>query len=421
MQTVIQLLLDLCIDPPAALERIPEGDGLPLTAGAAGTVCCKKMVSPGKLSDYWRQLYSYASILQCCDNFLSATKPSAPCLLCHPFGMEHASYLYAQRNMLLFFSESVVQTLEIQDDDAGSEDVRYSSQEKDKPDQQVEVHVLQSGQIDFSTPVSAASETTCIVPGTLDGLQSAKHRLEVQDKEEGNAVDTPGTDIQCCTTSSRDATQTVSSTESSQNSMLLSSDQDMTQAANLEQFSTHVSTSTSSNSASTQLSTIKTHPLITGTQDVPATHDRTSGCFVPLPSHTSEDRDRCDQDVANNSQPLDMLDTRSKPPRRSTRRHRSNNAEETTGLKGRTYNLRLKQNLSGDLFPPVPKKRQLDECDNGLGLHSDPLQWGVAEVTRFISAVPRCNCSDVFREHVSNEAGWVIVEPLIRKAWICRL
>lgn len=86
MRAVVQLLLDLCVDPAAALQRIPEGDGLILVAGPAGGVC-KKMVSPGKLSDYWRQLYGYALMLQCCDNFLSAAKPSAPCLLCHPFGM----------------------------------------------------------------------------------------------------------------------------------------------------------------------------------------------------------------------------------------------------------------------------------------------------------------------------------------------
>lgn len=86
MQSVLQLLLDMCTDPAAALERIPEGNGLTLTAGSNKGVS-KKVWSPGKLSDYWCQLYSYASLLECCENFLSATKPSAPCLLCHPFGV----------------------------------------------------------------------------------------------------------------------------------------------------------------------------------------------------------------------------------------------------------------------------------------------------------------------------------------------
>ena len=83
MQAVLQLLLNLCSDPVAALERIPEGTGLTLTVGK---VVSKKIASPEKLSDYWQQLYNYASLLECCENFLSATKPSAPCLLCHPFG-----------------------------------------------------------------------------------------------------------------------------------------------------------------------------------------------------------------------------------------------------------------------------------------------------------------------------------------------
>lgn len=88
MQTVLQLLLDLCIDPAAALKLIPSGNGLDLVArNAEGIIKIQKFSSPGKLSEYWNKLYYYASLLQCCENFLSATKPSAPCLLCHPFGM----------------------------------------------------------------------------------------------------------------------------------------------------------------------------------------------------------------------------------------------------------------------------------------------------------------------------------------------
>ena len=87
MQAVLQLLLDMCSDPVAAMQRIPEGNGLVLSARTAeGEYKCKRFSSPLKLSDYWTQLYTYASLLECCENFLSANKPSAPCLLCHPFG-----------------------------------------------------------------------------------------------------------------------------------------------------------------------------------------------------------------------------------------------------------------------------------------------------------------------------------------------
>lgn len=89
MQAVLQLLLDLCSDPVAAMERIPKGNGLALSAKTAdGEYKSQRFNSPMKLSEYWTQLYAYASLLECCENFLSATKPSAPCLVCHSFGMQ---------------------------------------------------------------------------------------------------------------------------------------------------------------------------------------------------------------------------------------------------------------------------------------------------------------------------------------------
>ena len=87
MRTVLQLLLDLCQDPIAALEQIPGGPGPALIAhNADREIQSQGFLPPTKLSDYWSQLYKYASLLQCCENFLSATIPSVPCLLCHPFG-----------------------------------------------------------------------------------------------------------------------------------------------------------------------------------------------------------------------------------------------------------------------------------------------------------------------------------------------
>jgi len=87
MRAVLQLLLDLCQDPLAALERLPNGSGPPVVAHTAdGGITSHGFPPPTKLSDYWSQLYKYASLLQCCENFLSATLPSVPCLLCHPFG-----------------------------------------------------------------------------------------------------------------------------------------------------------------------------------------------------------------------------------------------------------------------------------------------------------------------------------------------
>ena len=87
MQSVLQLLLDLCYDPVAALEKIPCGMGPVLVAHTKdGEMASHGFPPPAKLSEYWIQLYEYSGLLQCCDNFLSAVTPSAPCLLCHPFG-----------------------------------------------------------------------------------------------------------------------------------------------------------------------------------------------------------------------------------------------------------------------------------------------------------------------------------------------
>ena len=87
MRLVLQFMLDLCFDPVAALERIPSGVGPVLVARTQdGEVASHGFAPPNKLSEYWDQLYSYATLLQCCENFLSAATPSAPCLLCHPFG-----------------------------------------------------------------------------------------------------------------------------------------------------------------------------------------------------------------------------------------------------------------------------------------------------------------------------------------------
>ena len=89
-QKVLQLFLDLSKDPMASLEVLPEGDGPALIVKTSdGQVVTRNFPAPLKLSDYWSNLYKYASLLECCENFLSASIPSAPCLLCHPFGKQH--------------------------------------------------------------------------------------------------------------------------------------------------------------------------------------------------------------------------------------------------------------------------------------------------------------------------------------------
>ena len=91
-QKVLQLFVDLSKDPLTALQRFPEGDGPVITAKSlTGEVFTRKCQVPKKLSDYWINMYKYAELFECCENFLSASIPSVPCLLCHPFGKSNLS------------------------------------------------------------------------------------------------------------------------------------------------------------------------------------------------------------------------------------------------------------------------------------------------------------------------------------------
>ena len=88
MRQILQLLINMCTDPRLGLGLIQKGPGPMLEARTeAGDVIVTTFTPPSKLSDYWNQLYAYAKLFQCCENFLSPGPPSCPCLLCHPFGM----------------------------------------------------------------------------------------------------------------------------------------------------------------------------------------------------------------------------------------------------------------------------------------------------------------------------------------------
>lgn len=95
MQAVLQIMVNLCHDPIIALQKLPKGNGPPIVAHTSTGEVSQGFPPPTKMSEYWLHLYNYATLLNCCENFLSATIPSAPCLLCHPFGRLHpiSSYL----------------------------------------------------------------------------------------------------------------------------------------------------------------------------------------------------------------------------------------------------------------------------------------------------------------------------------------
>lgn len=87
-QSVVQLLVNLCRDPVSALAHIPSGSGPSVVAESAESGMSSVQLHVGvpvKLSAYWSMLFQFAADLECCENFLSASPPSAPCLLCHPY------------------------------------------------------------------------------------------------------------------------------------------------------------------------------------------------------------------------------------------------------------------------------------------------------------------------------------------------
>ena len=115
LRAVLQLLVDLCIDSEYGLSLIPEGTGPTISAKTkTGKTMTKSISAPSKLSQYWMQIYDYSTIFKCCENFLSATIPSAPCLLCHSFG-ESLSALWL---MALYLLESFAENLHIKETDS---------------------------------------------------------------------------------------------------------------------------------------------------------------------------------------------------------------------------------------------------------------------------------------------------------------
>lgn len=337
------------------------------------------------------------------------------------------------------FSESVVQGLEIQDDDA-EESTLYDSQSlsadpgKDKADQQVEVHILQSGQIEFSTAASVAqySASCCdAMPSTASssGVQSSHGNCSFRLRDR-SAEDRHGSD-QAQLTSSIESTrsQPIESRPDARFSLLTSpgvAEGQRTRASGDAQCSMLASTvtraprtkqptkstrHTESMNVSVQTSsrpTAQTPPIQT------SPHPPVQTSPHPIRNHSllssqcpDAGTDQCALPTTSMPHPShNDSDKMQKSVRRSGRK-KSNSTDKITSPKRGAYNLRHKLNPSTDITPPPAKKSKLvgdtasSESGYDSGRSTDPLEWGVDDVTRFISGVPRCNYTDVFREHVS--------------------
>lgn len=355
MQAVLQLLLNLCSDPVAALERIPEGTGLTLTVGK---VVSKKIASPEKLSDYWQQLYNYASLLECCENFLSATKPSAPCLLCHPF-------------------EPVVQTLEIQDDTNAVYN-GPSEEEDEKADQQVEVQVLQSGQIEFSTQNASSNISFGGSIEMTGGVHNAS--LPCVDSEAPPAQPLEQTQVQ----------------SAELESLLIEMSTQTDQPPHLKGPPPLLHTRQCSDGTQSMvgIQDEQTRPPTCATQEFTTSsrHCVVSQNELHAPSSSREtDLESRQQQFTSN---------------RKVSRKVGNTETATTGPKKNPYNLRHKHSPNN----ASASEAQVLTLEGEYG-ETNPLQWSVDEVVQFINAVPHCSCAGIFREHEVDGESLMTLDP----------
>lgn len=344
-----------------------------------------------------------------------------------------------------------MQSLEIQDD-CLDESVFYE-QEKDKTEQQVEVHVLQSGQIEFSTPTTTASADPLLcyssnvdcdgaLPSTgSQSVSMTKHQAGTPKEKDERTQTEPGVGAQCSILTTMDvqpsstgaqcSTVDVTNTVTQPSMLILASSMDVSQPERMQLTAAQTSTLSSSIDVRMQpTASTGASSMDISTQTVqPSLQPSLQPSFYP-PHINQENRHSVAGIDSNTSQyftsttlpPPDQPDMETNKTgsllRRSSRRlSQKSNTEESTTSPNRnrvTYNLRCKQNLSAtDTSPsPAKKTKQLDgsvqcsshsesRCDNGEGMKCDPFQWGVDEVVRFISSVPRCNYTEVFREHVS--------------------
>ena len=287
------------------------------------------------------------------------------------------------------YLESVVKELEIQDDveDYSLLDAHtFGGEEKS---QQVEVHVLQSGQIDFATANKSA--------------------------------DMESSSLQC--SSGKEVCQTVVSENVV---MEHSSPQDQAAVSGVEQPQVSPGTGIEDSQQSSPTATTDSPPLLV--TSTPVTKPSRPAKEPPLiirrnctsKHHSTKDSDSPPTTTSTSlpsAPPIDTTDktqdelspdAKPKQVRRSSRLSlRTNNMEETeaTPLRKETYNLRRKQRLSSSsTSPPSAKKRRHSDMSsrNQEGTESNnPMEWNIEEVAHFISGVPRCDYAEVFREHVS--------------------
>ena len=278
--------------------------------------------------------------------------------------------------------ESVVKTLEIKDESISSElatPTHYEqlfSNREEKTNQKVEVQVLQSGQINFSSETNANLEDSTVKTPDIDSSVSAS-TMSKQAPPDNKQIETSLLDMYHPSTNS-----TLNHELSLQSALM------------------DASTQTPSHSPVNEIA-----PLII--------RRNRSERRNPSTSQITGERERKQIPARNNSSNSAITSGagNQKQLRRSSRFSKKcvNNEKNSNPTRSSP---RQKQNQSSPNFPPPAKRTRtlepaaadpVSDCQKSNSLNNrHPMEWSVEEVIEFISTIPRCDHMEVFREHVSN-------------------
>lgn len=298
--------------------------------------------------------------------------------------------------------------LEIQDDvDDNVSILDNHSLAAEEKSQQVEVHVLQSGQINFaagSKYVDADSslhygeESTArdVVPenrGHTDGGNCQQNLIHSEDS--ATNISSPLLD---------NCHQKLSSDGSQESSPVRTTCSDASKEVPVlvpqssADTSFHAPLLPTPIAQAPQPSPFKEPPLIIR-RNHPPKHQGT-------PAHQQASQSSVSPPGTNTTSPATMQ----KGVRRSSRLSlRTNNDDISTSPQSEGYNLRRKQTFSISASPPSAKRSRHSDSPRDKTATSEldhrsndrnPLDWSIEEVVQFIANIPKCDYAQVFREHV---------------------
>lgn len=292
----------------------------------------------------------------------------------------------------------MVKTLEIQDDISDVNSIPLHDNQTvhgEEKAHQVEVHVLQSGQIEFSAPGTGSSVHCSTSSETLNCHSNTTHNV-----------------ARTTALPSSSANNNYHPHQEPEEEQLLiafreqkmSNQNERSQLTNVDTNTDVHSPSHSISPQTTQLSLIKEPPLIIR-RNRHCAGNTTSA--TKIPTANQQNTSPAATNISDTTSELNSISgDMPKQPRRSSRRlsQRTNNAEE--GIT-ETYNLRHRQKSSNHPLPPTKRSRRSETPSlAALEVQSDlmanhPMQWSVEDVTQFIDTVPRCDYTQVFKDHVS--------------------